>query len=67
MDELTDKQIQDWKDRIDAMSQYEMCSLHRFAPVGHPVFRNDLPLSDYFKAKFKKLGGFTPGISKALG
>ncbi len=65
--EMTDKEIQDWKDRIDKMSQYEMASLQRFAPIGHHIFNSTLPLADYFQVRFTSLGGMTPEISKSLG
>ena len=64
---MTDKEIQNWKDKIDKMSQIEMASLHRFAPSGHPIFDSTLPLYDYFRIRFSNLGGMTPTISKAIG
>ncbi len=64
---MEEKEIEEHKKKIDEMSQTEMASLWRFAPVEHPYFRNDLPLVEYFNARFKKLGGFTPEISKAIG
>jgi hypothetical protein len=45
------------------MSQEEMARLWRFAPSGHPVFSNDLPLF----GRFEELGGMTPEISKKIG
>lgn len=64
---MTEQEIQGWKNKIDAMSQIEMASLLRFAPAGHPVFRSDLPLYDYFQGRFNALGGMTPEISKKIG
>ena len=61
---MEEKKIQEWKDRIDKMSQEEMARLWRFSPSGHPVFNNTLPLSEYFNKRFK---GFTPEISKKIG
>lgn len=61
---MTDDQIQEWKDRIDGMTQQEMASLWRFAPSGHPVFDKNLPLFEHFQERFR---GFTPQISKAIG
>ncbi len=61
---MTDDQIQEWKDRIDGMTQQDMARLWRFAPSGHPVFDRNLPLFDYFQERFS---GFTPKISKAIG
>jgi hypothetical protein len=62
---LTPEQ-QEVVERINAMSQFDMCSLWRFAPAGHPYFDRTLPYADIFKARMDRLGGFTPEISKAL-
>ena len=67
MDIQTEIDIEEWKAKIDGMSQMSLARLLRFAPAGHPVFRSDLPLYDYFKARFESLGGMTPAISKAIG
>ena len=67
MEELTEAQIQEHKDRIDGMSQTQMARLQRFSPSGNPIFRSDLPLYDYFKKRFDELGGMTPEISKRIG
>ena len=64
---LTDEAVQQWRDKIDEMSQMQMASLQRFAPSGHPVFDSQYPLYDYFQEKFKAKGGMTPAISKAIG
>lgn len=61
---MTDDAIQEWKERIDGMTQQEMASLWKFAPSGHPVFDRQLPLFEYFQERFQ---GFTPVISKAIG
>ena len=53
------------KARIDGMSQRELCSKWRFAPVGDPLFAGDT--GDYFSKVLKEKGGFTPEISKDLG
>lgn len=53
------------KDRIDAMSREEMARLWRFAPAGDPLFQAEV--GKYFEQRFKKLGGFSPQISKSLG
>lgn len=52
---------------IDTMNQEQMAYLWRFAPSGHPFFRDDLPLYDYFKARFGSLGGMSVGVSKKIG
>ena len=64
MEQLTQAQIEEWEKRIDAMSQEDMARLWRFAEIGHPVFQRDLPLFDYFMARFK---GMTPELSKTIG
>ncbi len=64
---MEESKIEEYKKEIDEMSQVEMARLWRFAPSGHPYFQNDLPLSEYFNARFKKLGGFTASISKEIG
>lgn len=61
---MTEQEVIGANERIDGMSQLEMARLWRFAPAGHPYFDADLPLFDYFEARFR---GFTPEISKALG
>ena len=65
---MTEPEIVEAKKVIDGMSQYEMASLWRFAPSGHPYFDStNGDLAKYFSDKFKKRGGFTPEISKSLG
>ena len=64
---MTEEEVRRWKGKIDGMSQTEMARLRRFAPSGHPVFRTDLPLWEYFEARFREKGGMTPEISKAIG
>jgi hypothetical protein len=65
---MTAAQIAEAKKQIDALSQYDMAALLRFAPVGHPYFdctNGDLP--QYFQDRFKEKGGMTTEISKSLG
>jgi len=55
-------------DKINKMGHYEMCSLWRYAPIGHPYFDKRLPYYKiYHERLFKHFGGFTPEISKSLG
>ena len=61
---MTEEQIQAEKDKIDKMSQEDMARLWRSAPAGHPYFKTNLPLWQYFNSKFM---GFTPLISKKIG
>jgi hypothetical protein len=58
---MTDEQ----KTYIDAMDQYELCQMWRFAPIGSPLLQGDT--GNYFKVRLKEKGGFTPKISKDLG
>ena len=65
---MTEEAINIAKQKIDKMSQYELCSLWRFAPSGHPYFDiSNGDLSEYYAAKLKEKGGFTSEISKSLG
>jgi hypothetical protein len=52
---------------INEMSREEMCSLWRFAPVGHKYFQRGNGLTEAFEKRFKELGGFSPEISKSIG
>lgn len=52
---------------INEMSRVEMARLWRFTPLGHPYFDILLPYYDVFQKRFKKLGGFSPAISKEIG
>jgi len=61
---MSNEEIIEWKKQIDSMTQEELARLWRFSPSGHPVFRTDLPLYEYFKMRFE---GFTPAISKKIG
>ena len=64
MEALTGAEIEEWKKKIDGMSQEDMARLWRFAPSGHPVFVTGSDLFEYFQSRFK---GFTPEISKKIG
>ena len=48
-----------------AMSHYDLCWRWRFSKVGDPFFQGEV--GDYFSAKLKEKGGFTPEISKQIG
>jgi len=56
---------EEMKQRIDAMSQFEMARTWRFAPVGDPLLQGEA--GKYFTESFQKKGGMTPEISKSLG
>ena len=66
---MTELEINEAKKQIDAMSQYQMAKLWRFAPSEHPYFDSTKgDLAEYFKNKFfRERGGFTPEISKSIG
>lgn len=53
------------KQRIDSMSQYDLCRMWRFSKAGEPLLQGDT--GDYFSECLKEKGGFTPEISKDLG
>ena len=54
-------------DNINQMGHFEMCSLWKSAPSGHPYFDETLPYHKIFERRlFKHFGGFTPEISKSL-
>jgi hypothetical protein len=52
---------------IDALGHEKMAELWRFAPAGSSYFVADSPQWAYFFARFQKLGGMTPEVSKAIG
>ncbi len=62
---MEEKEVKEHKKKIDRMSQTDMARLWRFAPDGHVYF--GVELGKYFEKRFKKLGFFTPGISKEIG
>ena len=67
-DDMTDEEYELWEDVINAMSREHMCREYRFAkPGSRPYFKRGNPLVEYFKTKFKLLGGFSPEISKRIG
>lgn len=53
------------KQEIDNMSREELCRRWRFAPSGDLMFQDEA--GDYFSARLKELGGFSPEISKKIG
>jgi len=52
------------KEKIDNMSQLELCRAWRFASVGDPMFQGEV--GKYFSKVLKERGGFTSKISKQL-
>lgn len=68
MKDYTEQEIAEALAGIDAMDQFTMCKLWRFAPAGSEIyFRSDLPTGEAFRNRlFVHFGGFTPDISKAL-
>lgn len=65
--EFSKEEIEELEREIESMSHVEMASRWRFAPIGDPMFRLDLPIYEKFEKRFKKFGGFTPEISKSIG
>ena len=59
--------LQEELDKINEMTQIEMARLYRFAPSGHAYFITGTPLQVAFNTRFKRLGAFTPEISRAIG
>jgi len=52
-------------EKINQMNHYEMGSLWRYAPAGHPYFDKRLPYHEIFKKRlFEHFGGFNSTISK---
>ena len=64
LDEFKNSQIEK---EINGLTQYEMCRLVRFALSGHKYFDRSKPYYELFRKRLKKLGGFTPEISRSLG
>ena len=54
------------KHRIDSMTREQMARIWRFSPVGSWPF-NERESGDYFTNRFKKLGGWSPELSKQIG
>lgn len=59
---VTPEQRAEW----EAMSQVEMASILRFAPIGHPIF-TDSDHYETFKRIFATKGGMTATVSKEIG
>jgi hypothetical protein len=65
--ELNEEQIAEAIERIGKMSQRELASLQRFAPVGSIYFDTFYPtIREAWEARIKVVGGMTPAISKEL-
>lgn len=64
---MTIEEREAYKKVIDSWRQYECCRRWRFDKFGLPHTGGDNELSDYFAKHHKKMGGFTPEISKDLG
>ncbi len=61
------KEVQEEINKINKMSQLDMASLHRFAPLGHEYFDTTKPYWEHFNKRFKELGGMSSSISKTIG
>lgn len=54
--------------KINEMSQIDMCKLWRYAPLEHIYFNPTLPYFKVFKYRlFHHFDGFIPQISKLIG
>ena len=54
-------------DGINAMTHEEIAHLWRYAPSGHIYFDSRFPYYAVLKARFDKLGGWTPSVSRKIG
>lgn len=54
-------------DYINLMSREQMAHNWRFAPAGDKYFDSSKPYFQFFDARFKELGRFSPKISKKIG
>lgn len=64
---MTEQEIKEWTEKIQNMSHLEMARLYRFAPAGHPIFDNTLPLYKIFMDRYIAFGGMTTELSKQIG
>lgn len=48
---FTKEEIEKMKEEIKALSDEEVIKVYKFAPIGHPYFRRDLPLAELFKTR----------------
>lgn len=64
---MTEEEIQKHVATISEMSHEQMAFLWRFAESGHVYFDKQFPLFDVFLNRFKRLGGMTSAVSKAIG
>jgi len=62
---MTPLRIETVKSYVDEMDREKMARMLRFAPTN---IMFTLPeLNDYFMARFEKLGGWSPQLSKLIG
>ena len=55
---FTKEEIEEMKAKIETLSFEEMKDLWRYAPIGHPYFRRDLPLFEIFSERLDKVRNF---------
>ena len=78
MIKYSQKEIDEFSEKISKMSHFDLCYLWRFGdkdvPGGSPLLRNDLTTSSgkslgaiFSDRLFNHFDGFTPEISKRLG
>lgn len=54
--EISQKELARWYKKLDEAGYRDLLELRRYAPIGHAVFRNDLPLYEYFHGRFEVEG-----------
>jgi len=55
---FTKEEIEKMKEEIKALSDEEVIKVYKFAPIGHPYFRRDLPLFEIFSERLDKVRNF---------
>ncbi len=65
-EKIKEQDLEKETNKINQMSQSAMAAFWRSAPSGHPYFDNTKPYFEIFDKRFKRLGGFTPEISKLI-
>jgi len=63
---LTEDELQYWENWISQAPQIEMSKMHRFAPVGHPLFCTRYE-NRLHKTFIRNWAGMTPAQSKKIG
>lgn len=64
---ITDPELARRVSYIESLDYQDMAILRRFSPIGHPFFVEGSMENTVFETRFRKLGGGSPKISKAIG